>query len=523
VALGGAYQGEGTRCESTVCSGLLGACCLRSGECVVMDRLDCPSVGVWQGAGTICGAYECNPQTFFQREMVVRSPNAVGRSLSIGVDVADVPAILYWELPGFTGFARKTGGAWTLEKVDPDAERGYWWSDMAIDREGRAHITYMVGLGEIVGGSDAIRYAVKHGAKWTRETAVAPYLGVAAGNAIALRQDGTPCIAYGQFTYDTYGSEHTNLMFAEKQGGMWRFELIEEGGYALSCGDSRVAIDSTGDPHVMYRCGAGARYAYRRGGAWTIESVAPIRGTGFTLDAEDRPHLAYHDPDLGGLTYAVRTAGGWIRELVLPTPDAQTAPARMNLGAGERPHVCFAIVPDDPNEATLHYARKEPSGWVIQAIDVRPGAGYQSRTAVLDSRGDLHVAYMEWIEKDAFYARRRPGTASSDGAGAGNRAAVAAMVRSSAWSLIAWPNPIDVGGLWITYRAPLGEAVDLDVYDVGGRRIASIVPRAHPEGGGAAYWHGFDDSGTQVAAGTYFLHLTSASGHRMTEKVTIIR
>jgi FlgD Ig-like domain len=500
-------------------AGIVGACCLPSGECVELDRVECQASGHWQGAGTTCASFQCVPATAFQRELLAHSRYPLGRGLEIAVDTEDNPSIVYWEdVTGRTRFARKANSAWTFEEVDHGAEGGYWWIDMALDGAGRTHVTYMVGV--LLPGSEAIKYAVKDGSTWSREVVVAPALGVSRGNSIALMPDGSPCIAYAQNDADVNGDEFTKLVFAEKQGGAWRFEIVEAPDYTVNCGtDCSVAIDSDGNPHVMYGCD-GTRYAFREGGAWTIEMVANVRGTGFALDVDGGAHVGYYDPDLGGLTYATRTGGAWARELVWPTPGTQTSPSSMSLDSDGQPHFCFTVIPSAPTEATLHYARKAAAGWSIQAIDVRRGSGYRSRAAALDGAGDLHVAYMEWTHKNVMYAREVPMASDTDalisvGLSGGMGAVLLALTVT--------PNPIGPDGASISCRTLKGELSELAGYDVSGRRVASISSGEHSGGAWTLHWRGVDDRGRRLVPGTYFLRLTSSHGDQVRERVTIVR
>ena len=69
-----------------------------------------------------------------------------------------------------------------------------------------------------------------------------------------------------------------------------------------------------------------------------------------------------------------------------------------------------------------------------------------------------------------------------------------------------FPNPFNPKTL-IRYDLPLGGQVTLEVYDVKGRRIATLVDQKQPAGPQQAEWTGRDDSGGEVAAGVYLYRL----------------
>ena len=90
-------------------------------------------------------------------------------------------------------------------------------------------------------------------------------------------------------------------------------------------------------------------------------------------------------------------------------------------------------------------------------------------------------------------------------------------------SLVVSPNPIAKGGAWITYRGSENETLALVVYDVLGRRTASLdIPSADGDAR-TIYWHAVGSRGAPLAPGTYFLRLTSSRGDQATERVVIVR
>lgn len=74
------------------------------------------------------------------------------------------------------------------------------------------------------------------------------------------------------------------------------------------------------------------------------------------------------------------------------------------------------------------------------------------------------------------------------------------------------PNPFATGTVIGFTLASAGRA-ELDVYDVRGRRVASILDRALAAGAHVARWNGADDSGRRVPAGIYFCRF--AAGGRI--------
>ena len=75
----------------------------------------------------------------------------------------------------------------------------------------------------------------------------------------------------------------------------------------------------------------------------------------------------------------------------------------------------------------------------------------------------------------------------------------------------------------IRYRHSMGEhVVEIDVFDLQGRRIRTLVEGAQPAGRHAASWDGRDSGGRRAAAGVYFIRMKSDT-LRETKKITLLR
>ena len=80
---------------------------------------------------------------------------------------------------------------------------------------------------------------------------------------------------------------------------------------------------------------------------------------------------------------------------------------------------------------------------------------------------------------------------------------------ASSLALALGPNPLRAGrSLAIRFAAPAGGRIELDVLDLGGRRVTSLY-RGDAGGAREARWDGTDARGQAVAAGVYFVRLAS--------------
>ncbi len=83
------------------------------------------------------------------------------------------------------------------------------------------------------------------------------------------------------------------------------------------------------------------------------------------------------------------------------------------------------------------------------------------------------------------------------------------------------PNPLNPSTV-IAFTLPQDGAVLLQVYDLKGRVVRTLLDGARPAGRHEANWDGRDDRGGQVASGTYMYRLTAA-GEVTSRKLTLVR
>ncbi len=84
------------------------------------------------------------------------------------------------------------------------------------------------------------------------------------------------------------------------------------------------------------------------------------------------------------------------------------------------------------------------------------------------------------------------------------------------------PNPAHAGETQVRFIVPGNLPVELNVFDVAGRRVRSLASGSYPVGERTVQWDGRDGNGKPAAAGIYFLKY-SAGETVETRKVTIVR
>jgi hypothetical protein len=84
-----------------------------------------------------------------------------------------------------------------------------------------------------------------------------------------------------------------------------------------------------------------------------------------------------------------------------------------------------------------------------------------------------------------------------------------------------YPNPVAMETS-ISYVLRESEAVDIGVYDVRGRKVATLVEGSRNAGSHMAVWDGRDDGGRSLPAGTYFIALRTPT-ESQSRRVTLMR
>jgi hypothetical protein len=87
--------------------------------------------------------------------------------------------------------------------------------------------------------------------------------------------------------------------------------------------------------------------------------------------------------------------------------------------------------------------------------------------------------------------------------------------------IVAYPNPF-ASGTWISYTLPHSGPVRLSVYDVAGRRVATLVNAFQEGGEHTLTWNGRRANGSALASGIYFVRLDTG-GQMATRKIVLLR
>jgi len=83
-----------------------------------------------------------------------------------------------------------------------------------------------------------------------------------------------------------------------------------------------------------------------------------------------------------------------------------------------------------------------------------------------------------------------------------------------------WPNP-SPHGVCIRYMLAVPSEVRVEIFDVAGRRVKTLLHGRQSVGSKTVEWDGRDDSGHRVASGIYVARL-AAGGRTMERKLVVL-
>jgi hypothetical protein len=84
------------------------------------------------------------------------------------------------------------------------------------------------------------------------------------------------------------------------------------------------------------------------------------------------------------------------------------------------------------------------------------------------------------------------------------------------------PNPAGEGGTVIAFDLPIATPISLEVFDLLGRRVASLAEGAYPAGFHTATWDLRDANGSVARPGVYVYRLI-AGEFRERRKMSVLR
>jgi len=392
----------------------------------------------------------------WQLENVDSSNNTLLRNPSLALDAGDNPHISYQVYVNATSsdlkYAYKSGLNWPLTIVDSDP------SDDGL----AAYSSIALGIGAVPNiayndmNNGLLKYAFWSGSYWDIVVVDGPGENIW-HVSLCLDSSGSPSIAYG------YGYSDGDAMYA-RFDSQWLVSAIEiPGNVGLYIS---MALDSYNTPHVSYYDAGlkNLKYAYLGLEFWqisTVESSGEVgMYTSIAVDSDDKLHISYYGATSSNLKYAYYDGASWNISVVETTGDVGCYCTSIAVDSNNNPHISYY---DNTNDC-LKYAYHNGSTWELSVVDVFDNAGFYSSIAV-DSEDRPHIAYSASQGGNSLirYAYYGP-VGIEEGEGGFVEYALGNVT----------PNP-SAGNANISFSLPVSCDVDLDVFDITGRKVAVLA------------------------------------------------
>lgn len=268
---------------------------------------------------------------------IVDSDGDVGEESGIAVDSSGNPHVSsnHGDLTNILVYATKSGGSWSVQNFEQPENYHVTSTSIGLDSSDNPHIVYNIqeNSDDVTLVDYMVRYTYYDGSSWHVE------------NVAARGQDVFMAIDSADNTHVSFRVEDQNdgdniyrLTYAKRVSGTWIITTVDSS--TNVGGDTGIAVDSSNNPHIVYRDygNATVKYAYYDGTSWSTQNVdangGANEGTKIAVDSSGNPHIVYAVDSTEQLLYAVLSGGSWSTEVI----DLMGNPA-IAMDSSDRPHV----------------------------------------------------------------------------------------------------------------------------------------------------------------------------------------
>ncbi|HEY2547606.1 MAG TPA: hypothetical protein VGI46_16160 [Candidatus Acidoferrum sp.] len=191
--------------------------------------------------------------------------------------------------------------------------------------------------------------------------------------------------------------------FAQTQTWKWTTELVGTNGVQNS-----IAVDNDLNVHISY-FSAGVKYAFRPANSskWFTMELAPGSGyaevaTRVALDSSGNPHICFTP---GVLKYASFEKREWNIQQIDPQSGLIEYTCSLAIAADGTPHVSWYQYGGPLGGYFLHlkYAVLKKDAWLARTVDFEGQTG-KWNCLVLDEKGNPHITYDSFLKGEIKYA-----------------------------------------------------------------------------------------------------------------------
>jgi hypothetical protein len=339
-------------------------------------------------------------QAFKWKTEIVDGAGNTGWYSSLILNGSGIPSIAYTDADTHTlKYAIWNGTAWAFQTIDGSSQAqqpSLFFNPRLL---GYPEVTYYD-----VTAPGSLKYTYKRTFPlpmiW-----IAPEIvdtgGVGWGSSLAVGQDGVPKVSYCDFT-------NNKLKYAVRNSSPWGAPVIIDDACSLNLGigETSLALDGLGNPHITYWSGGKLKRAYYvLGLGWVKEVIDSFsadvgRDNAITRDKDGWFHVSYIDFTNKKLKYAHHNTVNWV--IGIPIDDAQDAKTSVSVDDHGGVHICYR------KDGDLKYAYNSSKGfsvWVTQVVDNSSLSVGEFCSLKLDPQGKPRIAYFDRTNGDLKYTQ----------------------------------------------------------------------------------------------------------------------
>jgi hypothetical protein len=227
-------------------------------------------------------------------------------------------------------------------------------------------------------------------------------IGFGYGGSIAID-------SYGRVIYGvSCGTDgYSNYRIATKTQDTWIVEQLHIAGMGCSSSNS-MAIDSVDKAHIGYNGGGYLSYATNSSGTWETEIIDNTlypRYTSIAVDSADYIHISCNSGFEEDIKYATNASGNWITEVLENSNPIGQSPIAVDLNGNV--HISF-ISYGSNDDNLLRYITNVSGTWSTDTVALGSLDPYKCSIAV-DSAGNVNIIYRDYDLYDLKHATNSSG------------------------------------------------------------------------------------------------------------------
>lgn len=209
-------------------------------------------------------------------------------------------------------------------------------------------------------------------------TEIVEMSGPVLSTSLALDSSGNPHIVY------SLGSLNGRVIYAYRENDIWSYYTLGTGG---SIGTASIALDTSDYPHIAFSH-FGLVYARWDGSAWQMENLdSSGNGASLILDSSENPHISYYAYAEQILRYAYWNGTAWdISDVDTPSTESSIA-----LNSMDYPHISY--YGGDYIYDFIEYAWWDGSNWLNEILEISGLTGESTISLGIDSQDHSHISF----------------------------------------------------------------------------------------------------------------------------------